>query len=227
MQKLSIIIPCYNEENNIENLLKKVNNVKLENIEKEIIVVDDCSKDNSRAILEKNKDVIQKILFHKENMGKGAAIRTGIKNATGEYIIIQDADLEYNPDEYNKLLQPLIENKCDVVYGSRFINKNKNKGYISNFIANKLLTRLSNCFTHYKLTDMETCYKVFKNRTLKNIELKEDRFGFEPEVTSKLSKEKAKIIEVPIEYNPRTKKEGKKIGIKDGIRAIYCIFKYR
>ena len=227
MQKLSIIIPCYNEENNIENLLKKVNNVKLENIEKEIIVVDDCSKDNSRAILEKNKDVIQKILFHKENMGKGAAIRTGIKNATGEYIIIQDADLEYNPDEYNKLLQPLIENKCDVVYGSRFINKNKNKGYISNFIANKLLTRLSNCFTHYKLTDMETCYKVFKNRTLKNIELKEDRFGFEPEVTSKLSKEKAKIIEVPIEYNHRTKKEGKKIGIKDGIRAIYCIFKYR
>lgn len=226
MKKLSIIIPCYNEENNIETILDKVNNVKLENIEKEIIVVDDCSKDSSKAILEKNKHIIQKLLFHTENMGKGAALRTGIQNATGDYIIIQDADLEYNPNEYRKLLQPLLDNECDVVYGSRFKNK-VYKGYLRNRLANKFLTNFSNLFTHYKLTDMETCYKVFKSEVIKNIDLKENRFGFEPEVTAKLSKVKAKIIEVQIEYSPRSKDEGKKIGIKDGLRAIYCILKYR
>lgn len=226
MKKLSIIIPCYNEENNIETILDKVNNVKLENIEKEIIVVDDCSKDSSKAILEKNKDIIQKLLFHTENMGKGAALRTGIQNATGDYIIIQDADLEYNPNEYRKLLQPLLDNECDVVYGSRFKNK-VYKGYLGNRLANIFLTNFSNLFTHYKLTDMETCYKVFKSKVIKNIDLKENRFGFEPEVTAKLSKANAKIIEVQIAYNPRSKNEGKKIGLKDGLRAIYCILKYR
>ena len=225
MKKLSIIIPCYNEENNIETILDKVNNVKLENIEKEIIVVDDCSKDSSKAILEKNKDIIQKLLFHTENMGKGAALRTGIQNATGDYIIIQDADLEYNPNEYRKLLQPLLDNECDVVYGSRFKNK-VYKGYLGNRLANIFLTNFSNLFTHYKLTDMETCYKVFKSKVIKNIDLKENRFGFEPEVTAKLSKANA-IIEVQIAYNPRSKNEGKKIGLKDGLRAIYCILKYR
>ena len=226
MKKLSIIIPCYNEENNIEDLLKKVNSVKLENIAKEIIVVDDCSMDDSRSVLEKNKDKIQKILYHTENMGKGAALRTGIQNATGDYIIIQDADLEYDPNEYEKLLQPLLNNKCDVVYGSRFKNKIY-KGYLGNRLANKFLTNFSNLFTQYKLTDMETCYKVFKSEVIKNINLQENRFGFEPEVTAKLSKAKAKIIEIAIEYNPRTKDEGRKIGIKDGLRAIYCILKYR
>lgn len=226
MKKLSIIIPCYNEENNIETILDKVNNVKLENIEKEIIVVDDCSKDSSKAILEKNKDIIQKLLFHTENMGKGAALRTGIQNATGDYIIIQDADLEYNPNEYRKLLQPLLDNECDVVYGSRFKNK-VYKGYLGNRLANIFLTNFSNLFTHYKLTDMETCYKVFKSKVIKNIDLKENRFGFEPEVTAKLSKANAKIIEIQIAYNPRSKNEGKKIGLKDGLRAIYCILKYR
>ena len=225
MKKLSIIIPCYNEENNIETILDKVNNVKLENIEKEIIVVDDCSKDSSKAILEKNKDIIQKLLFHTENMGKGAALRTGIQNATGDYIIIQDADLEYNPNEYRKLLQPLLDNECDVVYGSRFKNK-VYKGYLGNRLANIFLTNFSNLFTHYKLTDMETCYKVFKSKVIKNIDLKENRFGFEPEITAKLSKAKAKIKEIQIEYNPRTRDEGKKIGIKDGLRAVYCIIKY-
>lgn len=226
MKKLSIIIPCYNEEKNITKILKKVNDVKLSNIKKEIIVIDDCSTDNSKKILEENKKMIQKILFHENNMGKGAALRTGIKNATGDFIIIQDADLEYDPNEYEKLLKPLINDECDVVYGSRFKNK-KYKGYISNILANRFLTNLSNIFTHYKLTDMETCYKVFKSDIIKNIDLNENRFGFEPEVTSKLSKVKAKIIEVQIKYNPRTKDEGKKIGIKDGLRAIYCILKYR
>ena len=226
MKKVSIIIPCYNEEENIEALLKKVNEVKLEEIKKEVIVVDDCSKDNSRNIIEKNKDIINKIVFHEKNMGKGAALRTGIENATGDYIIIQDADLEYNPKEYMKLLKPLINNECDVVYGSRFKNKKYNKGYMGNRLANKFLTSFSNFFTHYKLTDMETCYKVFKSEMIKNIELNENRFGFEPEVTAKLKKNKAVIKEVEIDYNPRTKEEGKKIGIKDGLRAVYCILKY-
>ena len=214
MQKLSIIIPCYNEENNIEIILNKLNDVKLNNIEKEIIEIDDWYK-------------VSMILLHEENKGKGAALRTGIKHATGDYIIIQDADLEYNPDEYNNLLKPLINNECDVVYGSRFKNKVYDKGYLANKLANRFLTSFSNLFTHYKLTDMETCYKVFKSSVIKKIELKENRFGFEPEITSKLSKINARIIEVPIKYNPRTKKEGKKIGFKDGLRAIYCILKYR
>ena len=226
MKRLSIIIPCYNEENNIENILKRVNEVKLNNIEKEIIVVDDCSKDNSRKVLEKNKKLIQKILFHDVNKGKGAALKTGIKEATGDYIIIQDADLEYDPKEYNKLLKPLLKSECDVVYGSRFKNK-EYKGYFFNKLANRFLTSFSNLFTHYKLTDMETCYKIFKSDIIKKMDLKENRFGFEPEVTSKLSKAKAKIIEIQINYNPRKKNEGKKIGLKDGIRAIYCILKYR
>ncbi len=227
MKKLSIVIPCYNEEKNIEEILNKVISVKLEDIEKEIIVIDDCSKDNSRKILESNKNKIQKILYHKQNMGKGAALRTGFENATGDYIIIQDADLEYNPTEYEKLLQPLINNECDVVYGSRFKNKSYDKGYFANRLANKVLTKISNIFTHYELTDMETCYKVFKSEIIKKIDLRENRFGFEPEITAKLAKAKAKLIEVSIEYNPRSKNEGKKIGIKDGIRAIYCILKYR
>ena len=227
MKKLSIIIPCYNEEKDIETVLNMVYNEKINDIEKEIIVVDDCSKDGSRSILEKNKDIISKILFHEQNMGKGAALRTGIQNATGDYIIIQDADLEYNPKEYTKLITPLINNECDVVYGSRFKNRKYNKGYYMNRFANCILTKISNIFTHYKLTDMETCYKVFKSEMIKNLTLEENRFGFEPEVTAKLSKANATINEIAIDYVPRTKTEGKKIGLKDGIRAIYCILKYR
>ena len=227
MKKLSIIIPCYNEENNLEEILKRVKSVKINNLIKEIIVIDDCSIDNSRKILEKNKDKIQKIIYNSKNMGKGAAIRIGIEKATGDFVIIQDADLEYNPEEYKKMVQALIDNKSDAVYGSRFKNKQKSKGYYSNIVANKVLTKMSNMFTKYDLTDMETCYKLIKKDVIDNIKLEENRFGFEPEITAKLSKVKAKIVEVPIEYNPRTKEEGKKIGIKDGIRAIYCIWKYR
>ena len=227
MKKLSVIIPCFNEEQNIETILTKVDSVTLNDVEKEIIIVDDYSTDNSRTILSNIKKSNYKIVFHEKNMGKGAAIRTGINYATGDYIIIQDADLEYNPEEYNNLLVPLLNNECDVVYGSRFSHEGYKKGYFGNRIANKILTKFSNLFTHYKLTDMETCYKLFKSEIIKEIQLQENRFGFEPEVTAKLSKKKAKIVEVPIQYNPRTKEEGKKINIKDGIRALYCIIKYR
>ena len=227
MNKLSIIIPCFNEEKNIENILNKVWKVELKGIEKEIIVVDDCSSDSSRTILNNNKKIIDKILVHEINKGKGAALRTGIEYATGDYIIVQDADDEYDPGEFSRLLQPLINNDCDVVYGSRFKNKKYDKGYRLNRLANRFLTSFSNLFTKYKLTDMETCYKVFKRDIIKKLTLEENRFGFEPEITAKLSKIGAKIIEVPIEYKPRTKAEGKKINLKDGFRAIYCIIKYR
>ena len=227
MKKLSIIVPCYNEESTIEEVLDRLNDIKIDNIEKEIIVIDDGSNDNSRQIIKKNMHKVQKLLYHEKNLGKSAALRTGIKNATGDYIIIQDADLEYNPSEYNKLLKPLLKNECDVVYGSRFKNNKYNKGYIQNRIANNILTKLCNFFTNYKLTDVETCYKLFKSEIIKNIEIEENRFGFEIEITVKLIKLKANIIEIPIKYEPRTKKEGKKIGFKDGLRAIYCMLKYR
>lgn len=227
MKKLSIIVPCFNEARTIEEILKRLNNLEIKDIEKEIIVIDDCSSDNTREILENNKDKFQILVYHERNLGKGAAVRTGIKNATGDYIIIQDADLEYNPTEYEKLLQPLLQNECDVVYGSRFKDSKYNKGYILNRIANNILTKLSNFFTHYNLTDMETCYKLFKSEIIKKIKIEENRFGFEPEVTAKLKKVNAKIIEIPIKYEPRKTKEGKKIGFKDGLRAIHCIIKYR
>lgn len=227
MKKLSVIIPCFNEENNIKELLDRLNNITITNIEKEIIVIDDCSSDSSKRVLKENKDKINQLICHEKNMGKGAAIRTGIQYATGDYIIIQDADLEYNPKEYEKLLKPLENKECDVVYGSRFKNHEYKKGYLINRIANSFLTKFSNLFTHYKLTDMETCYKLFKSEIIKKIELEENRFGFEAEITSKLKRVNAKIVEIPIQYEPRTVKDGKKIGFKDGLRAIYCILKYR
>ena len=223
---ISIIIPCYNEEKNIIDILLKVNQVKLNNIKKEIIVIDDCSKDSTLKILKKNKKLYNILITHDKNKGKGASIKSALKKASGDFIIIQDADLEYNPNEYKILLDYLINNNCDVVYGTRFKEKKYNQGYLANRLANYFLTFLFNFRTKSKLTDINTCYKLFKKEVLKDLDLKENRFGLDPEITLKITKKNIKIEEVPITYKPRSKKEGKKINIKDGILAIYCLFKY-
>ena len=222
---LSIVIPCYNEKDNIETIIKKVLDVPIEN--KEIIVVNDKSTDGSDKVLEERIQPLGcKIVQHTVNTGKGGALRTGFKEATGDFVIIQDADLEYDPMEYSKVLQPILEGKTSVCYGSRFKEGNR-KGYLANQVANRFLTSLSNVFTRQKLTDMETCYKCFKREVIQSVDIIENRFGFEPEITAKVSKMGHKILEVPISYYPRTNEEGKKIGFKDGVRAIYCIWKYR
>jgi glycosyltransferase involved in cell wall biosynthesis len=231
--KLSIVIPVYNEDKTIHLILEKIKSVDLINgICKEIIIVDDCSSDNSLLAIEnyktENKDLNILILKHKVNQGKGAALHLGIKNATGEILIIQDADLEYDPCEYNILLKPILDNVADVVYGSRFIGGKPHRIlFFWHSIGNKFLTFLSNMFTNLNLTDMETCYKMFRSSVIKSIKLEEKRFGFEPEVTAKISKiQKIRIYEVGISYYGRTFEEGKKISWKDGFRAIYCIFRY-
>lgn len=222
---LSIVIPCYNEESTIETIVDKV--IASPVSRKEIIIVDDCSKDNTRKILEeKIRPKVAQIIYHEHNGGKGAALRTGFKAATGDVVIIQDADLEYDPEEYPRVVAPIFEGRADVVYGSRF-KENKMKGYLANRMANWFLTRCSNLFTHLKCTDMETCYKAFKREIIQSVEIKEQRFGFEPEITAKIAKKGVRFTEVPISYYPRTNEEGKKIGFKDGLRAIYCIWKYR
>jgi len=224
-KKLTIIIPAYNEINSIEEV---INRVLKTNFNKEIILVDDYSKDGTRELIKKKLfNKVDKVIYHKKNMGKGAAIRSGLKNSTGDVIIIQDADLEYDPNEYDKIVNPIFEGKASVVYGSRFLNNKKHGSYFLNFVANKFLTFLSNIITKQKLTDMETCYKAFDKNIIKNITIEENRFGFEPEITAKISNMGIKIKEVPINYNPRKKKEGKKIGFKDGIRALKCIYKYK
>ena len=224
MCRLSIVIPCYNELNNIEKVVTKVRESKIS--DKEIIIVDDYSTDGTREILEsKICPLVSKILYHEFNQGKGAALRTGFAHATGDIVVIQDADLEYDPAEYPNLIAPILSGEAEVVYGSRFLN-GKAKGYFSNQIANKFLTSLSNFFTHYKLTDMETCYKTFKREIIQSINIEENRFGFEPEITAKLARNGVRIKEIPITYAPRLKENGKKIGFKDGLRAIFCILKY-
>jgi len=232
IKKLSIIIPAYNEEKTIHLILDKIASVRLVNqIEKEIIIVDDCSTDKSEdTILEYMKSTTLNIQYfkHEFNKGKGAALHTGINRATGEYLIIQDADLEYAPEEYNDLLKPVIQGHADVVYGSRFMGNNPHRIlFFWHTIGNKFLTFLSNLFTNLNLTDMETCYKLFDTKIIQSISLKEKRFGFEPEVTAKISRvPKIRIYEVGISYFGRTFEEGKKIGWKDGFRALYCILKY-
>ena len=222
---LSVIIPCFNEVKTLNELLAAVKDCGVEDLE--IIIVDDCSTDGTRELLKNLNDDTIKVFYHDFNKGKGAALRTGFKSATGDICIVQDADLEYDPKEFPLLLDPIIKNKADVVFGSRFQSGRPHRVvYFWHRIGNGVLTLLSNFFTDLNLSDMETCYKAFRTEVIKSIEIKENRFGFEPEITAKISKMDLRIYEVGISYYGRTYDEGKKIGWKDGVRAIYCILKY-
>ncbi|NML20156.1 glycosyltransferase family 2 protein [Pseudoflavitalea sp. G-6-1-2] len=232
-KKLSIVIPAYNEGPTIHLILDRIAEVQmLNNIEKELIIVNDCSKDNTEEAIQQyiaaHPGQNIRYIKHEVNKGKGAALHTGIAHATGEYTLIQDADLEYDPEEYNVLIKPILRDNADVVFGSRFMGGNPHRIlFFWHSIGNKFLTRLSNMFTNLNLTDMETCYKMFRTSIIQDIKLKEFRFGFEPEVTAKIARVKdIRIYEVGISYYGRTYAEGKKIGWKDGFRAIYCILKY-
>lgn len=226
--RLSVIIPCYNELKTIDQVIKAVNDSPYKN--KEIIVVDDFSKDGTREKLKneiESSGLVSRIIYHEVNQGKGAALRTGIAAATGDIIIIQDADLEYDPMEYERLIEPILHGKADVVFGSRFSGGDiRRVVYYWHKVGNSFLTLMSNMFTNLNLTDMETCYKVFRSDIIQNIKIEENRFGFEPEITAKIARLNCRIYEVGISYYGRTYGEGKKIGWKDGFRAIYCILKY-
>jgi len=224
--KLTIVIPCYNEKSTIETLITAVKNSPYEN--KEIIVVDDCSTDGTREILkDRFESLVDRIIYHEKNSGKGAALRTGFQAATGDIVMVQDADLEYDPNEYPKIIEPILQGKADVVYGSRFVGGEPHRVlYFWHRLGNGLLTLLSNIFTNLNLTDMETCYKAFRRSIIQSIEIEEDRFGFEPEITAKIAKKRCRVFEVGISYSGRTYEAGKKIGWRDGIKAIYCIIKY-
>lgn len=224
--KLSVVIPCYNEARTIAEIIRAVRASPYEH--KEIIVVDDCSNDGTRDILKGElRDYVDHVLFHDVNLGKGAAIRTGIRAATGAMVVIQDADLEYDPREYPTLVDPILSNRADVVYGSRFMGSQPHRVlYFWHRVGNGVLTLLSNMFSNLNLTDMETCYKVFRREIIQGITIEENRFGFEPEITAKIAKTGCRIYEVGISYYGRTYEEGKKISWKDGFRAIWCILKY-
>lgn len=225
--KLSVVIPVYNEKNTIETLVKKVEEAVTPGWEKEIVLVEDSSTDGTRDML-KQYESRHKVIYHEKNQGKGAALRTGFQSATGDYVLVQDADLEYDPEEYPALLAPVTKFGADVVYGSRFMGESAHRVvYYWHYLGNRFLTTLSNMFTNLNLTDMETCYKLFKREIIQKIRLDQDRFGFDPEVTAKVARIKPiKIFEVGISYNGRTYAEGKKITWKDGIRVVYCIVKY-
>lgn len=227
--KLSVVIPVYNEVNTIQALLKVVNTVEVFDLEKEIVIVDDCSTDGTRDVLKKLVAPHYKIFYQEKNKGKGAAIRHGFAEATGDFIIVQDADLEYNPQEYKFLLEPLLEGKADVVYGSRFVGDRPHRVlFFWHYVGNKLLTILSNMFTGINLTDMETCYKAFTKEALQKIlpTLKSNRFTIEPEITARVAQRELRIYEVGISYSGRTYAEGKKINWKDGISALWAIIKF-
>lgn len=224
--KLSIVVPCFNERETIHEIIAAIKKSDIQ--DKEIIIVDDFSSDGTRDIL-KNEiaPLVDKIVYHEFNQGKGAALRTGFKHATGEVVVVQDADLEYDPQEYSRLIEPIEKGKADVVFGSRFMGGQPHRVvYFWHMLGNKVLTLLSNMFTDLNLTDMETCYKMFRKEILEQITIEEDRFGFEPEITAKVAKLGCRIYEVGISYYGRTYAEGKKIGWRDGFRAIYAIVKY-
>lgn len=242
--KVSVVIPVYNEKNTIEEILRRVQETQMR---KEIIIVDDCSTDGTRQYLDAMAQAQERgqshapahdggdevevrdlrVFFQAHNQGKGAALRRGFAEAKGDIVLVQDADLEYDPRDYPKLLEPIIDGRADVVYGSRFLSGPQRVHYFWHYVANKFLTLLSDVMTNLKLTDMETCYKVFRREVLQGIKLKSNRFGFEPEITAKVSKGKWRIYEVPISYAGRTYEEGKKITWKDGVHALWCIFRYR
>jgi glycosyltransferase involved in cell wall biosynthesis len=227
--KLSIVIPVYNEAGTIEEIVRRVNAVDV-GMEKELVFVDDCSTDGSRDLLRKMLESQPgwRVVFHENNRGKGAALRSGFEVATGDLVLIQDADLEYDPRDYPLLLQPLLEGHADVVFGSRFLGGGPHRVvYYWHYVGNALITTLSNMMTNLNLTDIEVCYKVFKKEVLDGIALRENRFGFEVEITAKVARGEWKIYEVPISYYGRSYAEGKKIGWRDGVRALWCILKYR
>ncbi len=241
--KLSVVIPVYNERQFIEEILRRV---QVADFEKEVIVVDDCSRDGTRELLQsmhqlqtagvRETEILGgrarlrldsiRFIFQDQNRGKGAALRRGFAEASGEIVLVQDADLEYDPQDYPKLLQPILDGRADVVYGSRFLGGPQRVLYFWHYVANKFLTLLSDMLTNLKLSDMETCYKVFRREVLQGIRLKSDRFGFEPEITAKIAKGRWRVYEVPISYSGRTYEEGKKIGWRDGLRAIWQILRY-
>ena len=226
--KLSIVIPIFNEAEHLEEILRQIEAVEI-GMEKELILVDDCSTDGTRDILKKleaSTENTAKIFYHDINRGKGATVRTGFEHISGDITLIQDADLEYDPNDYPKLLEPILEDKADVVYGSRFM-QGRQEGLLRSYLANRFLTFLANVVNGTNLTDMETCYKVIKTDILKDISLSSDRFGFEPEITAKLAKRKCKIIDVPISYRGRDYDEGKTVSWKDGIAAVIHIFRFR
>ncbi|MBI5844534.1 MAG: glycosyltransferase family 2 protein [Deltaproteobacteria bacterium] len=226
--KLSIVIPVYNEEKTISQVLDGVLAVNLPGIEREIVAVNDCSTDRTLDVLKGiEKSGAIRLFSHEKNMGKGAALRTGFASVTGDIVLVQDADLEYDPAEYPRLLAPILQGKADVVYGSRFVGGDVHRVlYFWHSVGNRFLTLLSNMFTNLNLTDMEVCYKVFRREILDKIKIEENRFGFEPEITAKVAKLKCRIYEVGISYSGRTYAEGKKIGAKDGFKALWCIIKY-
>jgi len=229
MPTLSVVIPIYNERGTWRELVARVEEVDLGDVARQLVLVDDCSTDGTReqiqAFARRRPDVV--VRFHPANAGKGAALRTGFAAATGDFVVVQDADLEYDPADFPALLQPLLSDQADVVYGSRFLHKPRDTGRRANYLANRVLTFLSNLTTGLGLTDMETCYKMFRREVLEGIRLEQDRFGFEPEITAKLAAAGVRVVERPIRYAPRTAEEGKKIGLKDGLEAIWCILKYR